>query len=98
MISAEFEELSDHGAQCCPIGFQKDGHLYSHKSLTAVWEVFGAAPVSSETGFILRILITERCPLSGAKQTRQRATVPAANDAKQTFGSAPWHIRPVLGF
>ncbi|MGA9890817.1 MAG: lipocalin-like domain-containing protein [Xanthobacteraceae bacterium] len=37
--------------------------------------------VSGETGFILRIQTTERCPLSGAKQTRQRATVAAAYDA-----------------
>jgi hypothetical protein len=81
VISAEFEELTDPSTECCPIGFQKDVHLYSHKSLMAVWEVFGAGQVSGETGFILRILIAERCPLSGAKQTRQRATVAAANDA-----------------
>jgi hypothetical protein len=81
VISAEFVELTDPRRPILPDRFPKDGHLYSHKSLMAVREVFGVGQVSDQTGFILRILITERCPLSGAKQTRQRATVAAANDA-----------------
>ncbi|MGA9895240.1 MAG: hypothetical protein WBQ55_23485, partial [Xanthobacteraceae bacterium] len=78
VISAEFVELTDPRRPILPDRFPKDGHLYSHKSLMAVREVFGVGQVSDQTGFILRILITERCPLSGASQ---RATVAAANDA-----------------